>query len=278
MSGARSYRWRGPLLLCGVTCVAAFFAFAADSAAAQDAGFVCKAPFEIVRFVHPLKRMAEKLAAGQNVTIVAIGSSSTAGAGASSKAASYPSRLAADLKELFPGRTITVLNRGINGEEARDMLERFDTDVIAAKPDLVLWQVGTNAVLRDHPLATTSLLIREGVRRLKASGADVVLMDPQFAPSVIAKPEADVMVGLISSAAKEANIDLFQRFAIMRHWHETDGIPFTAFVTADDLHMNDWGYACTAQLVGAAIMDATTRANSPAVVATRRPQMGRAAP
>jgi acyl-CoA thioesterase I len=276
MSGARNYRWRGPLLLCVIACVAAFFATAADRAVAQEAGRVCKAPFEIVRFVHPLKRMAEKLAAGQNVTIVAIGSSSTAGA--SSEAASYPSRLAADLKELFPGRTITVLNRGVNGEEARDMLDRFDTDVIAEKPDLVLWQVGTNAVLRDHPLATTSLLIREGVRRLKASGADVVLMDPQFAPSVIAKPEADVMVGLISSAAKEANIDLFQRFTIMRHWHEIDGIPFAAFVTADDLHMNDWGYACTAQLVGAAIMDATTRANSPAVVATRRPQMGRAAP
>lgn len=279
MGGTRNWFRRGPLLLSVVVCATGVSGLAADRAAAQDTVRACKAPFEIVRFVHPLKRVAEKLAAGQSVTIVAIGSSSTAGAGASSEAASYPNRLAADLKELFPGRAITVLNRGVNGEEARDMLDRFDTDVIAEKPDLVLWQVGTNAVLRDHALAATSLLVREGVRRLKASGADVVLMDPQFAPKVIAKPEAEVMVGLISSAAKEANIDLFQRFAIMRHWHETDEIPFTAFVTADDLHMNDWGYDCVAQLVGAAIADATTRATSPAVAATtRRPQMGRAAP
>ena len=49
----------------------------------------------------------------------------------------------------FPGHEITVLNRGVNGEEAADMLARLDTDVIAEKPDLVLWQVGTNSVLRD---------------------------------------------------------------------------------------------------------------------------------
>ena len=52
-------------------------------------------------------------------------------------------------------RTITVLNRGVNGDEAADMLARFDTGVIAEKPDLVLWQVGTNSVLRDHPLRRT---------------------------------------------------------------------------------------------------------------------------
>ena len=148
----------------------------------------------------------------------------------------------------------------MNGEEARDMLDRFETSVIAEKPDLVLWQVGTNSVLRDQPLAPTSLFIREGVRRLKVSGADIVLIDPQFAPRVIAKPEAEVMVGLISSAAKEANVDLFQRFAVMRYWHETDNIPFATFIAPDDLHHNDWSYACCAKLLGSAIADAVTEA------------------
>jgi acyl-CoA thioesterase I len=277
MSGAMNLFRRAPLLSCLVVSCAVVSGFAIAPAAAQDSDRACRAPFELVRFIHPLKRSAEKLAAGGNLTIVAIGSSSTAGAGASSQAASYPSQLAVDLRQLFPGRTITVINRGVNGEEVRNMLDRFDTEVIAEKPDLVLWQVGTNSVLRDHPLAPTSLLIREGVRRLKAAGADVVLMDPQFAPNVIAKPEAELMVGLISAAAKEANVDLFQRFAVMRYWHESDNIPFTAFVTADDLHMNDWGYACLAKLVGAAITDATTRASAPAVATTRR-QMSPTAP
>jgi lysophospholipase L1-like esterase len=231
----------------------------------------CVAPSDLMRLVHPLKRAADRIAAGEPLVIVAIGSSSTAGAGASSQAASYPARLAVELQQLFPGRPIKVLNRGVNGEEARDMLARFDSDVLAEKPDLVLWQVGTNSVLRDHPLAPASMLIREGVRRLKSAGADVVLMDPQFAPSVIAKPEAEVMVGLISSAAKEANVDLFQRFAVMRHWHQTEHIPFSNFITPDDLHMNDWGYACCAKLLASALAEAVNRAHSQAV-AIRRPQ------
>jgi lysophospholipase L1-like esterase len=241
-----------------------------DAARAQAAAAACTAPFDLVRLVHPLKMTADKLAAGRKLTIVAIGSSSTAGAGASSPASSYPSRLAAELKARFPGHDITVLNRGVNGEEVHDMVDRFDADVLAEKPDLVLWQVGTNAVLRDSPLATASLTIRDGVRRLKASGADVVLIDPQFVPDVIVKSEADAMVGLISAAAKEANVDLFQRYAVMRHWHQRDDIAFTTFVSSDDLHMNDWGYACWAKLLGSAIADAANRAAVQSVATRQR--------
>ncbi len=70
--------------------------------------------------------------------------------GASSPAASYPSRLAVELETLLPDQSITVLNRGVNGEEVPDMLKRFETAVIAPKPDLVLWQLGTNSVIHDQ--------------------------------------------------------------------------------------------------------------------------------
>ena len=59
---------------------------------------------------------------------------------------------------------------------------------------------------------------------MKAIGADVVLIDPQFAPKVIAKREIEDMVDLISSAAAHENVDVFHRFALMRHWHDIDGI------------------------------------------------------
>jgi acyl-CoA thioesterase-1 len=48
---------------------------------------------------------------------VALGSSSTYGAAASSSAAAYPSPLAEELAKQFPGHEFTVLNRGVNGEE-----------------------------------------------------------------------------------------------------------------------------------------------------------------
>ena len=36
----------------------------------------------------------------------------------------------------------------------------------------------------------------------------------------------------------------------MREWHENQALPIDSFVIADGLHMNDWGYACFAQLLG----------------------------
>ena len=145
-----------------------------------------------------------------------------------------------------------MLNRGVNGEETAQMMARFASGVIAAHPDLVLWQVGTNSVLRDHPLKPHSVLLHEGIAQLKAAGADVVLIDMQFAPRVIAKPETQGMEDQIALAAKEESVDLFRRFALMRHWHDVQHIPFDVFrLRRTSLHMNDWGYACVAKLLAA---------------------------
>jgi acyl-CoA thioesterase I len=218
------------------------------------------------RFDRPLSRVARHLNSGRPVKIVAIGSSSTAGAGASSPAASYPSRLADDLTSYFPGHPITVLNRGVNGEEAPDMLARFDSAVIAEHPDLVIWQVGTNWVLRDHPLDPHAAVLRQGVARLKAAATDIVMLDPQFTPKVIVKPETDAMVAQIAATAKEENVDLFRRYSLMKRWFEVDHLPFEAFTSPDGLHMNDWSYACLAKWIATAIEEAATR---PTAVARR---------
>jgi lysophospholipase L1-like esterase len=219
----------------------------------------CNAIAAQSRFDRPLARTAMRLAGGQPIKIVAIGSSSTYGAGASSRAASYPSQLQIELGKHFPGQEFTVLNRGVNGEEAVDMLARFDTDVIAEHPHLVLWQVGTNSVLRGHPFDARATLLHQGIARLKAIRADVVLVDPQFAPKVIARPTADAMVTLLATIAKEEKVDLFHRFDMMHRWYEGEHLPFEAFVSPDGLHMNDWSYSCLAKSLGVAIAEAATR-------------------
>jgi lysophospholipase L1-like esterase len=226
---------------------------------APAAPATCSAPAELARFDRPLIHTMRRLANGQPLTIVAIGSSSTAGAGASSPDATYPSRLAVELRARFPGRETTVLNRGINGEETTNMMARFAADVLAAQPQLVLWQIGTNSVLRDHPLSPHAVQLHDGIERLKAAGADVVLIDPQFAPAVLAKSETQGMVEQIAVAAKQEDVGLFQRFAVMRNWHDVQHLSFDTFVSPDHLHMNDWSYACLAKLLGGAIAEAATR-------------------
>ena len=226
---------------------------------APAAPATCTAPAELARFDRPLIHTMRRVANGQPLTIVAIGSSSTAGAGASSPDATYPSRLAVELRTRFPGRDITVLNHGVNGEETNNMMARFAADVLAAHPQLVLWQIGTNSVLRDHPLNPHAVQLLDGIEQLKAAGADVVLIDPQFAPAVLAKSETQGMVEQIALAAKQEDVGLFQRFAVMREWHDVQHLSFDTFVSPDHLHMNDWSYACLAKLLGGAIAEAATR-------------------
>lgn len=258
----------------GLLIAAAITAFSSTSisnhASAQTAPApACAAPAEFSRLGQSLQRVGKRLVSGEPIKIVAVGSSSTAGAGATSSTNTYPAKLEADLRARFPGVAVTVINRGVNGEDAKQMLGRFDEQVIADKPDLVLWQVGTNAVLRDHSLAGEAPLIRDGIRQLKASGADVVLIDSQYAPKVLAKPDIDGMIRLMGAEAKAGNIGLFQRFAIMRHWRENDGVPFEVLLSPDGLHMNDWSYGCVARLLGAAIADAV---RSPAVAGVPAPR------
>jgi len=216
----------------------------------------CAAPPKLISFEYRLTRTARRLSAGLPLVIVALGSSSTAGAGASSADAAYPARLAAELRERCGNKPIEVLNRGINGEDVREMLARFDADVISHDPDIVIWQLGTNWLLQDESLTIFGALVREGINRLRVIEADIVLIDPQFAPQVIPKPDLPKLIRLLSEIAKGFGINVFPRGEIMRYWHEVAGIPFNTFITEDELHMNDWGYDCMAKLLAAAIAHA----------------------
>ena len=216
----------------------------------------CPSPRAATHFGYPLARTAERVTKAQPIKVVAIGSSSTAGAGASSSAAAYPSRLSNYLQKQFPRSVISVLNRGVNGDEAVNMVVRFEKDVIDEHPDLVLWQIGTNVVLREHPLDSQAALLHGGLERLKAAGADVILINPQFAPKVLEKTAIHSMIELISATAETEHVNLFNRFEIMRHWHQEAGISFSHFLSNDLLHMNDWSYNCVAKLLSIAIADA----------------------
>jgi lysophospholipase L1-like esterase len=220
--------------------------------------------------------VAAKLAAGKPVVIVAFGSSSTEGYGSTAPEFTYPNRLAAQLRRNYPNANITVLNRGKGGEDAPEMMARLQNEVINANPDLVIWQVGTNAVLRNLDPVDTGKMIEDGVARIQAADADLVLVDPQYSPLVNTRPEGtSKMIALLHKVAELRHVGVFPRFEVMREWHEGQAMPFDSFVIADGLHMNDWGYACFAQLLGDNIIKSVGQiklgVNVPADDAANRP-------
>jgi len=199
----------------------------------------CVVPDSLVAQAQPLPRVSFKLRNDMPIKIVAIGSSSTEGHGASSPSESYPSRLAVELAELWPRAQLTVVNRGVGGERTVQMMARFERDVLAEKPDLVIWQVGTNESLAGDTIYTMRELIIEGVDTLEMAGSDIILMSPQYAPRFNEKLDHLLRVEAVRSAAQSKNIGLFRRFEIMQNWVARENMTVAAMITADGLHMND---------------------------------------
>lgn len=243
---------RFPVFLTAAACAAAL-AFLSAPASAQQAAPAC-----VTGPVASLKtpRAAQALASKRALTIVAIGSSSTVGVGASSGARTYPAVLQALLRERFPGTEITIINRGVNAEDVPENLARFERDVRDLKPDLVLWQVGTNYVIRSFGVGNFGDLLRKGIADIHAWGADVVLIDLQYSPWVNGKPNADAINSLIASTARANNASVFPRYALMKNWAEVQKIPTSQTLIFDGLHLNDWAYDCFARALAASLAPA----------------------
>lgn len=241
---------RRPLLLALAAVLAVGTAAAAlfdrpKASASADAA-QCRAPPSLTAIGPSLDHVAKRVKAGEPLTVVALGSSSTRGFGATSPDRTYPRRLEAELRARLPDIALRVVNRGKNGEEVPQMLARLDRDVLAEHPDLVIWQLGTNAVLHNQNVPSEREPIMRGIARLRQSGADVVLMDLQYAPRIVAKPSYAAMEQIIADAAERAHVGLFRRFAIMQQWRAAQSDDRPRMIGRDGIHMTDRGYACLA--------------------------------
>ena len=191
-----------------------------------------------------LPRTSARLKSSERLLIVAIGSSSTVGLWVLRSAATYPEVMRAELVRLRSNAEIKVVNSGRIGDTIEGNLARFQRDVFSHRPDLVVWQLGTNDVAwGGHPDTQLKNRVLQGVQMLKASGADVILMDLQYAPMVLASPYYSKMEAIISEVAREEKIGFFSRFALMRKSIEA-GVSPGALVSWDGLHHTAEGYDC----------------------------------
>ena len=195
------------------------------------------------------------LATNQPLIVVALGSSSTRGWMATNIAHSYPALLQRALNDSLDRADFAIVNRGIGGQDAPEELARLDADVLAIRPQLVIWQVGANGAVRDEAPTIFRHLLEEGIAKLKAAGADVMLMDNQRSPKILAAPEHTVMDETLRQIAADSGVNLFSRGLLMDHWAAA-GAPYDDFIAVDGFHMNNRGYACLAQAMAAVITTA----------------------
>ena len=230
--------------------------FAVAAAVALVLSVTAGGAYALLRPQADLSRLARGIAAREPLRIVAFGSSSTQGVGASSPAASYPARLEETLRRALPegAGDVTVINRGIGGEAIEEMLARLDRDVLAAQPHLVIWQTGSNDPMRGVSLER----FREGtvaaIRRIREAGIDVILMEPQWCPKLDGVPGAYRFRDAVREIGVAEDVPVIRRFALMQDWIAQSRVSHAELLAPDGLHMGDAGYRLLAEAAAAEIL------------------------
>lgn len=226
-------------------------------------------PADLVKLQAPLPKLLGATQAQVPIRIVALGSSSTWGTGASSRAHTYPARLEQELRTAWPDSDVRVINAGVGGQLARQMLTRIDKDVAPYHPQLVLWQTGVNDAIRGVPVAEYKGQLREGIARLRAVGADVVLIDQQFYPSFQKLKDGPLYMSGMRDVASELHVPVMQRFRIMQHLIASAQFTTATLLAPDQFHLNDRAYDCIGHLLAQSLRSA---AAGPAQMAVSKDQ------
>jgi acyl-CoA thioesterase I len=202
----------------------------------------------------PLAFTKAKLRAGGTLTIVALGSSSTTGFGALGAGTAFPDVMKQELSRLHPSARIELINSGRLMEDLGENIARIDRDVLSYKPDLLIWQIGTNDVVWRGIADNAEAMLSESVKRIKAAKTDVVLLDLQYAPLVLVNSRYIRMEKIIADVADRQKVGLFPRFNLMKRAIDA-GV--TGLVSWDGLHNSAEGYMCVglslAQMIDAAV-------------------------
>ena len=181
----------------------------------------CPVPERFYTFEPTLTKMAEALAGRREVVIATLGGASTVGLAAGGPGFAWPARLASALAGKFPSARIKVVNLAVARQTAKGVAERLDRDVIPLKPALVIWETGTMEAVRGTDVDEFRETLQAGIDKLRADGAEVVLMNMQFSRDTDAMIRFEPYLIALRELADANDVPLFRRYGIMRHWAES---------------------------------------------------------
>jgi lysophospholipase L1-like esterase len=231
-------------------------ALAAPSSAAA-AGPGCGVPEELTQVEAKLPGLRARVAAGGPLTIVAIGDASTAGIKAGTADLAYPRWVQEALDRAWPGRPVTVLNKGVPHQATDEMLARFGRDVLAAHPALVIWETGIVDAVQGVEADDFAAALRRGIDIVHRHGIDIVLMDMQFSRKATTLIDFDVYLDTMHRVGDVNGIYVFPRYAMMRYWSEEHMFDLDAVSKKEEASVAAAVYRCIGDRLAAAIVEAT---------------------
>jgi GDSL-like Lipase/Acylhydrolase family len=208
-----------------VVLVAAGLAFS-TAPPALGAREGCPTPEGFSAYEAPLSRTAQALGGGGEVVIAALGGASSLGSAAGGSDLAWPARLGSALAGRFPGARIKVVNLSSPRQTAREAADRIPRDVVSLKPTVVIWETGTVEAVRGTGVDAFREALQDGIDGLRAAGAEVVLMTPQFSRDTDAMINFAPYLAALRELADANDVPVFHRYGLMRSWAEHEVLDF----------------------------------------------------
>jgi hypothetical protein len=198
------------------------------SAQAEDAAQpACEMPSDMLPTENVLEKAAAQVKSSKQFDITVVGSGSSTLAGPDGASAAYPARLQYYLGRKLAGVTVHVATDLHMRQPAEEVAQELGKLVKDGKPTLVIWQTGTVDALRSIDPDDFRSAVGEGIAALKAAGADVVLINPQYNPRMETVLSVTTYLDNIRVAAQERDVPLFDRFSIMKQWSDSGDFDFS---------------------------------------------------
>jgi lysophospholipase L1-like esterase len=230
-----------------------FVVFAATLGVRAEPSDTCAVPGYLL-FGDSLMWRVTAAVNNKSLKIVVFGTLSSTLPGADGSKDAYPARVEARLRQLLPDVTVNVATYARPRQLAEKMVKDFDKVVADEKPNLVIWQTGTFDAIQGVDPREFLNSVTDGVEKLKNAGVDVILVNMQYNPRTELMLATEAYVENMRWVARERQVPLFDRLAIMRNWNDTGAIDL--YAAAKDISVAKRVHDCIGRALAALIVDA----------------------
>jgi hypothetical protein len=214
----------------------------------------CVVPGYLIFGDNLLERVTTAAVKSNRLKIAVFGTTSSTLSGPDGMHDAYPARLETALKQLLPSVTVEVISYARPRQVAEKMVKSFDKVLQDEKPNLVIWQTGTFDAMQGVDPKEFLARLTDGVEKLKAAGVDVILVNMQYNPRTELMLAIDAYAENMRWVARERQVPLFDRLAIMRTWNDTGAIDL--YAATKDVTIAKRLHDCIGRAMASLIIDA----------------------
>ncbi len=228
-------------------------------AVAEPQPEACDVPASLLESEIDLGRATIQLKDQHRLVINVVGTGSSSLPGPDGAHFAYPARLEEALKQQLPGNEIKVIAHVAAKQTTANMLDGFDKMLADDKPSLVVWQAGTADAIAGVETEDFRSSLEDGVDKIQAAGADVILMNMQYSPRTASMLDVSAYADVMRRVAQQHNALLFDRLAIMQYWNDIGTFDLYAATKKYDMARRVHeciGRALALQIINAAHLDA----------------------